>query len=353
MTATKRLLVPPLIGAVLLAVSACGSGETCFTDAAQLHDAVDGASSCELVETDTSTDDDLGISLSSFTCLSKALAISSWDVEGHVVTEGDVSPEQLEEAYGSEYASLVGDGFIVSWNVPLNDDEVPVARSFLEQVQGEIGGDLIEHEAAAEPSPEPTADAVWRDDSDDPRCDLVNAFNTVGDGLSAYATPTITAPSGLADVNQQEWEDHLREAGSEAEFDLSAWVVGWQASPEKALGAEQLNGAALVVNATNDGEEYATCSVFELTGGSVSDPDFESDSAAFGGGPWEVYEYSIQDDVPPYEPFYTADEESTQLVFEDPTRPGEYVAAEVLDPSDTASQGAFTAGMLRASGTLP
>ncbi|MFT0137234.1 hypothetical protein ACEK07_03865 [Alcanivoracaceae bacterium MT1] len=202
-------------------------------------------------------------------------------------------------------------------------------------------------ETQSEPTPTPTPTPVWRDDSDDPRCDVASAMSGVGGISTAYATPVVASPSGLADVPAGDWSD----VQDEAEFDLTQWVVGWTASEDEAIGAEQLEEVALVINERNEGEEDPECTVIDLTGAAVSDPDHQADPAAYGGGPWEAYGYRLSEEVPEYHPFYAS--VPTALVFADPVRPGEYVSAEILDPTNTAERGVWTAGLLQASGLLP
>src|SRR5699024_12251221 len=66
--------------------------------------------------------------------------------------------------YGTDPVSLVGENFIVRWDVPVAEDEEPVAQSFLEDVQAEAGGELMAPAADDARSEEHTSELQSRFD---------------------------------------------------------------------------------------------------------------------------------------------------------------------------------------------
>lgn len=244
----------------LLSLSACsGNGEQSYSDAAQLHEAVDGASSCMLVETDTETNDVLGATFSTFTCSSAVLGISEWDVEGLVLVDGDVSADDLVAEYGTDPVSLVGENFIVRWDAPVAEDEEPVAQSFLEDVQAEAGGELMA--PAADDAATQTAEPESTNTSaEDPRCDT-RGDNYVTETAEAYASPVVTAPGPNGTGPGKESELGEFEV---AEYSDTQYLVGWGVDDYAGGPTEepdQLENAYVIVQDSNH-----DCSIIEMTG---------------------------------------------------------------------------------------
>lgn len=136
------------LGVVAAAALAAGCGSSAgtsstFEDAAALQSALDEAKSCTMVDTDTDTDEETGVTLSTFTCLAPDLAGTDYNMGGVVVTDGDADVGALAEDDG-DMVVLVGDNWYVHTGYAFKDEEKPQIKAWLEAVQEETGGEVVD-----------------------------------------------------------------------------------------------------------------------------------------------------------------------------------------------------------------
>ncbi|MFT0137235.1 hypothetical protein ACEK07_03870 [Alcanivoracaceae bacterium MT1] len=132
-------------------LASCGSGATTYDSAEALHHAVKDAAPCSATdEPEQDEDAELSITTEELLCGDPAFEeAEDGNVRVLVLTDGDESvledADYLDSLIYGEYA-LVGENWLVAFNRPVPEAE---EERWLEGVQAEVGGEIIEGGEAA------------------------------------------------------------------------------------------------------------------------------------------------------------------------------------------------------------